>query len=217
MNAQAKKGKRTSWSATPRQPAGGSKVSDASLRNALFRRVEEFLRESIASMDDSQLLSVIEAPTPTETIARVVAASPHLGLERADWAQALLRGALMKQDALMTAGGVMSSGEVARLLGITVPGVKQRQRRGKLLAVPTSNGEWGYPARQFAEDGRVREGLPQVLEAFGPDADPWVVLSFLANPVPGSDTGVAFNALSDPEAVAILVEVARTYGEQGAA
>lgn len=215
MNA-ARKEQRTRWSATPRK-GDATRLSDAALRDALFRRVEEFLRESMAHLSDSELLAVIEAPTPSETVARVIAASPHIDFERDEWTQAMLRGALARQDALRASGGVLSSGEVAELLGITVAGVKQRQRRGKLLAVPVASGEWGYPARQFGEDGRVRQGLAQVVEAFGPETDPWIVLSFLTNPVPGSSTGMAFDALSDPDATAVLVEVARTYGEQGAA
>src|SRR3982751_770951 len=110
MNA-ARKDQRTRWSATPRpDPA---RLSNAALRESLFRRVEEFLRESMARMSDSELLAVVEAPTASESIARVIAASPHVAVERDDWTQALLRGALVKQDALRAAGGVLSSGEVA--------------------------------------------------------------------------------------------------------
>jgi hypothetical protein len=214
MNA-ARKG-HTSWSRTPRNGADAARLSDAAIRDALFRRVEEFLRESIAQMTDAELLAIISAPTDIETIARVVAASPVRVEDQNDWSQALLRGALHKESALRAAGGVLSSGEVADVLGITVAGVKQRQRRGKLLAVPTASGEWGYPARQFDEHGRVRAGLPAVIEAFGPETDPWVVLAFLTNPVPGSDTGVAFDSLDDPAATAALVHLAGTFGEHGA-
>jgi len=216
MNA-ARKGQRTNWSTTPRPASDASRVSDVAVREALFRRVEDYLRESMAQMTESELMAIISAPTELETIARIVAASPVRVEDQNDWSQALLRGALHKEAALRAAGGVLSSGQAAEILGITVAGVKQRQRRGKLLAVPTANGEWGYPALQFGEHGRVRDGLAAVIEAFGNDADPWVVLAFLSNPVPGAGTGTAFQALDDPAATAALVEVVRTYGEQGAA
>ena len=194
---------------------GHATVSGGAVRDALFRRVEGYLRSSISQLDERGLLDAVEAPTPGETIARVMAAAPDAG-ERDAWTEALLRGAAYKSEAVRLAGGLLSSGEVAALLGVTVAAVKQRQRRGNLLAVPLANGEWGYPARQFAETGKVHDGLPRILAAFG-DAGPWVVLSFLVNPVPGADEGIAFDALSNPEAVDRLVEVARTYGEQGAA
>jgi hypothetical protein len=190
--------------------------ASSSVRDAVFRRVETYLRTSIDQLDDADLLSAIEAATPVDTIARVMSAAPGIGLERDPWTEALLRGAAMKQEAVQLAGGLLSSGEVAELLGITVAGVKQRQRRGRLLAVPTANGEWGYPAKQFSRDGGVHTGLSAVVAAFPRDTSPWIVLTFLVNPAPGHDDGIAFDALSDGESIARLVEVALTYGEQGA-
>lgn len=196
--------------------SGQALVSGGALRDALFHRVEGYLRASISQLDEQGLLDAVEAPTPEDTIARVMAASAEPEVEHDAWTEALLRGASIKREAVQLAGGLLSSGEVAALLGVSVAAVKQRQRRGTLLAVPLANGEWGYPARQFAASGRVHEGLPPVLQAFG-SVSPWVVLSFLVNPVPGDEEGLAFDALSDPESVGRLVEVARTYGEQGAA
>jgi hypothetical protein len=201
----------TRWSRTRRRDA-----ADSSVRDAVFRRAEAYLRASIDQLNESDLLSAIEAATPVDTIARVMSAAPAIGLERDPWTEALLRGAAMKQEAVQRAGGLLSSGEVAELLGITVAGVKQRQRRGRLLAVPTSNGEWGYPAKQFSRDGGVHTGLSSVLAAFPAGTSPWIVLTFLVGPVPGRNDGIAFDALSDGETIVTLVEVALTYGEQGA-
>jgi hypothetical protein len=194
----------------------GQALSGGSLRDALFHRVEGYLRESISQLDERGLLDAVEAPTPGDTIARVMAAAPDADVDHDAWTEALLRGAAAKKEALRLAGGLLSSGEVAALLGVSVAAVKQRQRRGNLLAVPLANGEWGYPARQFAESGRVHDGVPRLLDAFA-ETSPWLVLTFLANPVPGSEEGIAFDALSDPGSIDTLVEVARTYGEQGAA
>jgi DNA-directed RNA polymerase specialized sigma24 family protein len=198
-------------------PAGSADADLDPLRDALFRRVESYLRETFAHMDRPALLDAVEAITPAETVARAISTAPEVGVGRDDWSEALLRGASAKQSALATAGGALSSGEVAELLGITVAAVKQRQRRGGLLAIPLANGEWGYPARQFAPGGRVREGLKEVLAAFAKDEDPWVILSFLANPDPASGNGIAFDALDDLKSTRALVEVARTFWEQGAA
>lgn len=206
------------WQLRRARPFGDpSRLTEAALREALFQRVERYLRDSIAQLDQGALLAAVEAATPGDTVARVMAAAPTASLDQDAWSEALLRGAAVKQEAIKLAGGLLSSGEAAGLLGVSVAAVKQRQRRGNLLAVPTANGEWGYPARQFAADGKVRGGLPAVIAAFPAGTSPWIVLSFLVNPVPGAETGLAFDALDDRDSVATLVRVARTYGEQGAA
>jgi hypothetical protein len=69
------------------------------------------------------------------------------------------------------------------VLRISVPGVKQRMDRRKLLAVPLPGGQWGFPALQFAEGGRVRPGVPEVAKA-GAERDPWTVLSILVDDAP---------------------------------
>ena len=203
------------WSWQPRFAYGA--LPEDAVREALFRRVEGYLRRTIARLDERSLMNAVEAATPIDTIARVIAAAPAAALEADPWSEALLRGAAIKQEAVQRAGGLLSSGEVAEMLGVSVAAVKQRQRRGKLLGVPTASGEWGYPARQFAEDGSVRSGLPDILAAFPDGTSEWIVLTFLVNPVPGAKDGVAFDALSDPDAVLRLAEVARTHGEHGAA
>jgi hypothetical protein len=133
------------------------------------------------------------------------------------WSESLDRGTAIRESALEEAGGALSAREVAELLGITGETVEQRRRRGELLAVPISSGEWGYPARQLTPDGRVRDGLKDVLAAFSADEDPWVILAFLTNPDPLSGEAIAFDALDDPEATRAMIPIARTFWEQGAA
>jgi hypothetical protein len=133
------------------------------------------------------------------------------------WSEALDRGTAVCASALAIAGGALSSREVAERFGLEIGLVEQMRHRGELLAIPLQNGELGYPARQFAPDGRVRDGLKDVLAAFSKDEDPWVILGFLTNPDPLSGEGIAFDALDDPEATRAMVQVARTFWEQGAA
>jgi hypothetical protein len=133
------------------------------------------------------------------------------------WSEALVRGTAARASALDSAGGALSSREVAESLGIGIGLVEQMARHGELVAIPLQNGKWGYPARQFAPDGRVRDGIKDVLAAFSKDEDPWVILAFLMNPDPLSGEGMAFDALDDPEATRAMVQVARTFWEQGAA
>src|SRR6202008_634113 len=93
-----------------------------------------------------------------------------------DWTELLLRGADAKSQVARLAGGLLSPLEAARILNITVPGVKQRLERRKLLAVPLPGGRRGFVAFQFERDGRVRKGVPEVAAA-GAALDPWALLA----------------------------------------
>ncbi len=134
-----------------------------------------------------------------------------------EWSEAFDRGTAACASALDIAGGALSSREVAELLGIEIGLVEQMPHHRELIAIPLPNGEQGYPTRQFAPNGRVRDGLKDVLAAFSKDEDPRVILAFLTNPDPVSGEGIAFDALDDPEATWAMVQVARTFWEQGAA
>lgn len=133
-----------------------------------------------------------------------------------DWSEAFERGALIKRRIIDTVGGVLRCEDVAERLGISTSSVEERRRTGELVAVRTSADEWAYPDRQFTNQDQPHTGLQEVIAAFPVGTDPWIIVSFLTNPVPGHEEGVAFDSLSDPDAVAALVELARTYGEQGA-
>jgi hypothetical protein len=129
-----------------------------------------------------------------------------------EWAEELLRGAAVKQELLAEAGGAYSTGEVARLLGVSPQAVQQRRMRGRLLSVPLANGEWGYPVCQFTAAG-TPSALPRILNAFA-TRDPWVQLSILLSDEPALggrlvDLVAAGQNLDDVE------RIARSYGEQG--
>jgi hypothetical protein len=101
------------------------------------------------------------------------------------------------------------------VLGISVPGVKQRMDRHKLLAVPLPGGQWGFPAFQFAEGGHVRPGVPEVAKA-GAQVDAWTVLSILVDDVPDG-SGVLLERLDDPAVLRDAVQRLESYGEHVAA
>jgi hypothetical protein len=176
------------------------------------------IRTSLQAMSVSDLVELVELETPVETLAQVVSMNPEAVLSVGDdYAVRLLRGARRKQELVQRLGGALSSGEVAEVLGITVPAVKQRVRRGKLLALPLSNGEWGFPALQFTPDGQVRDGLPDVLAAFDAGEDPWAMLLVLAADAPDGREGTLLEDLGNERTRRIAVDRARSFGVQGAA
>lgn len=186
------------------------------LRSSLINRVKHWLRGSLDRMSDDQVLKVVEAQSPAETIAEILAASPEArGAAESDWAELLLRGAQAKNRIAELAGGLLSSSQAAAVLGISVQALKQRMERHKLLSVPLSGGQWGFPALQFAEGGRVRAGVAEVARAGAPH-DPWTVLSILLDDVPGGG-GILLERLDDPAVLGDALARLATYGEHLAA
>src|SRR4051794_14515870 len=107
-----------------------------SVRRALYRRALRQIRASLVRAGADELMAAVEAETPVGTIARLVSAAPSGVAAAADeWAEELLRGAEIKQELIAEAGGTYSTGEVARLLGVSPQAVQQRRARGRLLAV----------------------------------------------------------------------------------
>jgi len=191
-----------------------SKSFREGIERALASRAAEIFRTALQRMTTEQLQSAVGASTAAGTIVEVLNASPDVGLRKETaMTRALARGAVAKQEMIQEAGGCFSSGEVARLLGITPSGVNLRRSRNTILAVPLSGGEWGFPARQF-HDGELRPGLAEVLRAAS-DKNPWWLLSILLDPVPGSKDTVLLDALDRPEVLGDVLTRLATYGEQG--
>jgi hypothetical protein len=196
----------------------GKRVSAKSFREgieqSLQNRALEVFRAALKRMTPEQLQHAVGASTAAGTIVEVLNASPDVGLRKESaMTRALARGAVAKQEMLQESGGCLSSGQVAKLLGITQSGVNLRRSRSGILAVPLSGGEWGFPARQF-QDGELRPGLAGVLRA-GSAMSPWVLLSILLDPVPGSEDTVILDALDRPEVLEDIHNRIATYGQQG--
>lgn len=183
------------------------------VRRAVYRRSLRQLRASVNGATPEQLMTAVEANTPTGTIASLLSAVPgSAGTAADEWAEELLRGAEIKQELLADAGGAYSTGQVAKLLGVTPQAVQQRRLRGRLLSVPLANGEWGYPACQFTAAG-APSALPRILEAFS-TRDPWVQLSILLSDEPLLG-GRLVDLVATGQNLDDIERIARSYGEQG--
>lgn len=129
-----------------------------------------------------------------------------------DWAEELLRTAAHKADMIEDAGGIYTTNQVASLLGISVPAMRQRIRRKSLLAVRLNNGEWGLSVVQFTKDG-APAGLGRVLRAFD-DTDPWVQLGVLLSRDYGN--GRIIEWIHSGHRLDAAERIARSYGHQTA-
>ncbi|MHC1764256.1 MAG: hypothetical protein AB9869_08115 [Verrucomicrobiia bacterium] len=108
-------------------------------------------------------------------LARLVTYAFDLTLEtrptRGDkLARALTRGIEAKRELAEAEGGSLSSDEVARLLNISKTAVLKRLAAGRLLAWREERlNAARFPAWQFATDGRVLQGLEEVLDVLHQD------------------------------------------------
>lgn len=193
-------------------PMWGARAANPEVRSSLMNRVDRWLRGSLDRMSDEEVLRAVEAQSPAETIAEILAATPETRFAAGDdWAELLLRGADAKRQIAEMVGGLLSSSQAAVVLGISVPGVKQRMDRHKLLAVPLPGGQWGFPALQFAEGGHVRSGVPEVAKA-AVGIDAWTVLSILVDDA-HDGSGILLERLDDPAVLRDAVHRLETYGE----
>jgi DNA-binding CsgD family transcriptional regulator len=178
--------------------------------------MDRWLRGSLSRVSDADVLKALEAQSPAEAIAEILVATPEArAAAENDWSELLLRGAEAKNRIAELVGGLLSSSEAAAILGISVPGVKQRMDRHKLLAVPLSGGQWGFPALQFDAGGHVRPGIPEIARA-GAGVDAWTALSILVDDVPDG-SGVLLERLDDPAVLRDSVQRLESYGEHVAA
>jgi hypothetical protein len=87
-----------------------------------------------------------------------------------------IKGLRIKHDLLRQEGGVISSRQVAEILGISRQAVDKRRLQGKLLAVSLGRRGYFYPLWQFGDKG-VLEGFEEVMEILR-DEDPWTIMIF---------------------------------------
>lgn len=186
------------------------------LRSSLVNRVQRWLAGSLDQLSDEELLKLVEAQSPAETIAELLVATPTRRAADDDWTDLLLRGAEAKNQIARLAGGLLSSSQAAEVLRISVPGVKQRLERGKLLAVPLPGGQRGFPALQFQQDGHVRKGVAEVATA-GAHLESWALLAILVDEVDGSEGETLLERLGDEAVLADVLSRLAGYGEHGAA
>jgi hypothetical protein len=173
--------------------------------------------ERVSSAASSEALeSALSSPTDVGGLASLLSDLAPLGVDLSavdPFAEAMARGAAIKRELLTSAGGGLTSSQVARALGITRQAVDKRRSRRALLAVPNGSGEYLYPACQFTSDG-VIPGLEEVLRAFRIQ-NPWTQLSVLLAPAPALGGKTILEALKSGDLEA-PVAIAGSFGEQAA-
>lgn len=185
------------------------------VKAAFAARAQRAVKD-LQQLPERVLREAITAPTDMDVIVRALRSPEALaqtGVQRDPWHQARLRGIQASRDLLASAGGGLSSAEVATLLGITRQAVDKKRRAGKLLALHLGR-KYVYPARQFTERG-VLSGWTEVLSVLRRH-DPWMQLSFLMTPNSRLANKPPVQKLQAGETSSVL-KAASCFGEHGAA
>ena len=199
-------------------PSGGRPAEGAhvALAQTFLKRSVKMLERVSSAASTETLATALASPTDVGGVASLLSNLAVLDVEISSvdpFVEAMARGAAVKQELVASAGGGLTSSQVAAALGITRQAVDKRRSRRALLAVPNGSGEYVYPACQFTPEG-VIPGLPDVLQAF-PVRSPWTQLSALLAAAPALRGKTILEALKSDDAVR-AIDVAAAFGEQGA-
>jgi hypothetical protein len=205
---------------TAEMPTRASSMEKPPADNALAqtflkRSVKMLERMSYAASLDA-LKAALASPTDMGGVASLLSDLAPLGVDLSavdPFVEAMARGAAVKGELLVSAGGALTSSQVATVLGITRQAVDKRRNRRALLAVPNGSGEYLYPACQFTSDGVIC-GLEDVLQTFQIQS-PWTQLSALMAPAPALGGKTILEALKSGHAEKAL-SLAASFGEQAA-
>jgi hypothetical protein len=200
------------------QLSSGEPVNQARLALATtFLKRSVKMLERVSSVASSETLkAALSSATDVGGVASLLSDLAPLGIDLSavdPFVEAMSRGATIKRELLESAGGGLTSSQVAAALGITRQAVDKRRSRRALLAVPNGSGEYLYPACQFMPDG-VIPGLEGVLHAFA-IRSPWTQLSVLLAPAPALAGMTILEALKSGR-VENAIGVAASFGEQAA-
>jgi len=184
------------------------------MRQAFSRRLHEVV-DHLAQVADvatvEEVLAMADAFSGLGVAMQRVATS-EAAVVRDPLAPARVRGIAARERLIDQAGGLLRVSEAADRLGVTAQAVNGRRGRETILAVPMPNGEWVYPACQFAEHGLV-PGIGAFVRAFG-DADPWTRLAVLLAPSARYEGKNGLELLKEGKE-ADARNIAATYGKQG--
>ena len=188
---------------TTKHPAFYSRVLRA------FRRLENDLPSTLiddATAAPSDYLVAVEALTSASETTQLIVEDPFIA--------AKFRGLKRKQQMLETAGGALTSEQVAEILGISRQAVDKRRAATQLLALTQGRRGYSYPSFQF-EDGRPITGLEEVLAELK-ELDPWMQMVFFTSPNERLGDKTPLERLK--KGLVSEVRAAATgFGEQGAA
>jgi hypothetical protein len=187
---------------TTKHPAFYSRVLRA------FRRLETDLSATAideATAAPTDYMVAVEALSSAPGTTELIAEDPFIA--------AKFRGLKRKQKMLETAGGALTSEQVAEILSISRQAVDKRRAANQLLALTQGRRGYSYPSFQF-EDGKTISGLEEVLAELK-DLDPWMQMVYFTSAHERLEGKTPLEGLKKGW-VSEVKAAASGYGEQGA-
>ena len=169
--------------------------------------------DSLLKMDLGVLTEAAKAPSDLAVLSYLLCrpelASFSFSLD--PLVAARLRGFEQKQKLLQSDGGSKTTAEIASMLQVTSQAITKRRNEGKMIAVELGTRGFHYPVWQLD-----LPGLDAVLKVMR-EKDGWEKLSFFLNPNDALEAKRPLDALRRKQIpVALVVEAAKAYSEQGA-
>jgi hypothetical protein len=205
-----------------RDPAPEHHFLIATLRQFSHTKYPAFytrILRAVRSLEDDLSNTLIDEATAAPTDHMVMLEA----LSSAPWATELaeddplvaakLRGLYRRQEMLRTAGGALTSEQVAEVLNLSRQAVDKRRSSNQLLALTQGRRGYSYPGFQF-DEGKTLSGLEDVLKALSA-LDPWMQLNFFTSPIERLGGKTPIEDLREGR-VKDVIRMASTYGEQGA-
>lgn len=127
--------------------------------------------------------------------------------------RARLEGARYRRELLEQAGGALSVGEAAKLLGISPQAVRKRIKDHSLIGIPGAKG-YAIPNIQFQDESTLPH-LGEVLKAMPVDSA-WMQLDWLMSPEPRLGDESPVNLLKKNKGCDAVLAAAALVGEHGA-
>lgn len=111
-------------------------------------------------------------------------------------------------------GGVLTEAEAATRLGSSLAEIRQRAIAGTVIAIPSEDGQFSYPAYQFSEQGLI-DGVDEVLSRLSTNGHLPRTRFLLTH---DADLGglTRLEALADESLRPLVFRSADQFGEQGA-
>ena len=193
------------------------RVARTPIKSAVLVRALNNITHVVELLDKESLENIVSAPSNLDVLMSLFEESILLESKRPFHHDPLrtlrLKGFHAKNELLKKEGGVITSSQVAELLGISRQAVDKRRRQGKLLAVSPGKRGYLYPVWQFSETGMLQgfEEVMNILEHY----DPWMRMIFMLNANHSLDNSSPLEQLRQGHQDKVF-RAAQLTGEQGA-
>ena len=186
------------------------------LIDAVCKRLANGALKVLKTADAHQLAEVLEAPSDSEVMLRILRLPETLTAIQSDdpLAAARVRGIEARKRLVEAEGGSLSSEQMAEVLRLSRQAVDKRRKTNRLVGLDAGRHGYIYPAWQVTKSGMLN-GLEEVLAELK-DHDPWMRVQFMLQPNSRLNDRTPLEALREGD-IASVRAAARALGEHGAA